>query len=185
MSLGCLTDVQNDVTNDVMELGPTVDEIMADLRRAGAIGGEETARIVELLLASVEASVRLHLLEALYAAARELEASAAGLGVEIRLEGRDPVLSLVQSRPDEAEADETEETQSIGGYADDELLRITLRAARGTEASRRAGGGERRGIGQCVDRRRARAFLRSLGGSPRAAGRTPAEADDRIRSGLN
>ena len=114
-----------------MELGPTVDEIMADLRRAGAIGGEETARIVELLLASVEASVRLHLLEALHAAARELEASAAGLGVEIRLEGRDPVLSLVQSRPDEAEADETEETQSIGGYADDELLRITLRVPEG------------------------------------------------------
>ncbi len=83
-----------------MELGSTVTEIMDDLRRAGAIGGEETTRIVDLLLASVESSVRLHLLEALYAAARELEASTAGVGVEIRLEGRDPVLSLVQSHPD-------------------------------------------------------------------------------------
>jgi HicB family len=110
-----------------MELGGTVAEIMADLRRAGAIGGEETARIVELLLASVEASVRLHLLEALYAAARELEASTTGVGVEIRLEGRDPVLSLVQSRPDDAGSEEPEEAQSIAAYADDELLRVTLR----------------------------------------------------------
>ena len=109
-----------------MELGSTVTEIMDDLRRAGAIGGVETTRTVELLLASVESSVRLHLLEALYAAARELEASTAGVGVEIRLEGRDPVLSLVQSHPDGGEK-EAQEAQSGGGFADDELLRITLR----------------------------------------------------------
>jgi HicB family len=114
-----------------MELGTTVDEITADLRRAGAIGGEETARIVELLLVNLEASVRLHLLEALYGAARELEASAAGVSVEIRLEGRDPVLTLVHPRPDEAESKDAEEAAGLGGYADDELLRITLRLPEG------------------------------------------------------
>jgi hypothetical protein len=109
-----------------MEFESIVEGITADLRRAGAIGGEETARIADLLVAGVEPSIRLHVLEALYRAAKELEESAPGVSVEIRLQGRNPVLSLVREEPeDEAEG------ESLGDYAEDDVLRITLRLPEG------------------------------------------------------
>src|SRR5579864_2605187 len=106
-----------------MEFESIVEGITADLRRAGAIGGEETSRIADLLVAGVEPSIRLHLLEALYRAARELEESAPGVGVEIRLEGRNPVLSLAREEPEAGGA----EGEGLGDYAEDDVLRITLR----------------------------------------------------------
>ena len=109
-----------------MEFESIVEGITADLRRAGAIGGEETARIADLLVAGVEPSIRLHVLEALYRAAKELEESAPGVSVEIRLQGRNPVLSLVREEP-EGEA----EGESLGDYAEDDVLRITLRLPEG------------------------------------------------------
>jgi hypothetical protein len=109
-----------------MEFESIVEGITADLRRAGAIGGEETARIADLLVAGVEPSIRLHVLEALYRAAKELEESAPGVSVEIRLQGRNPVLSLAREEPeDEAEG------ESLGDYAEDDVLRITLRLPEG------------------------------------------------------
>ena len=106
-----------------MEFENIVEAIAADLRRAGAIGGEETSRIADLLVAGVEPSIRLHLLEALYRAARELEESAPGVSVEIRLEGRNPVLSLAREEPEAGAA----EGEGFGDYAEDDVLRITLR----------------------------------------------------------
>ena len=109
-----------------MEFESIIEGITADLRRTGAIGGEETARIADLLVAGVEPSIRLHVLEALYRAAKELEESAPGVSVEIRLQSRNPVLSLVR---EELEGDA--EGESLGDYAEDDVLRITLRLPEG------------------------------------------------------
>jgi hypothetical protein len=113
-----------------MQLSPIVDGISEDLRRAGAVGGDETRRVAEVLVASVESSVRLHLLDALHEAAHELSESAPGWRVEVRLEGRDPVLSLV-SEEGTAEATDRIDTDRLAGYLDDELARLTLRLPEG------------------------------------------------------
>lgn len=113
-----------------MDLGPVIEGIASDLRRAASVGGEGTERVADLLIAGIEPAIRLHLFEALQAAARELEGSAPGATVEVRLEGRDPVLSLVSSDPTPGEAEETT-GPVLGGYADDQLLRLTIRLPEG------------------------------------------------------
>lgn len=125
-----------------MDLGPIVDGVTADLRRAGAIGGEDTARLVDALVSAIEPAIRLHLLEALHEAARELEASAAGLSVEIRLDGREPTLSLHPAPPAAGAFGAAE--QEGPGYVEDELLRLTVRLPEGLklrveDAAARAG----------------------------------------------
>jgi predicted HicB family RNase H-like nuclease len=99
-----------------------------DLRRAGAVGGEETARVADLLVASLDSTVRLHLLEALHEAARELAESAPGVGVDVRLVERDPVLSLdVEARGEDVRGDEAEIALDLAG----ELARLTVRLPEG------------------------------------------------------
>lgn len=113
-----------------MKLQPIVDGITEDLRRAGAVGGEETARVAELLVASVETAVRLHILDALHEAAKELAESVPDVEVDVRLEGRDPVLSI--SLADTAEPSDGEaRPSSMADYLDDELARLTLRLPEG------------------------------------------------------
>lgn len=113
-----------------MELQPILQGLAEDLRRAGALGGDETERIADLLVASSEASIRLRLLETLESAAREIERSARGVVVDIRLEERDPVLSLVATHAEEAE--DGNEDASV--YADDELVRLTIRLPQGLKS---------------------------------------------------
>lgn len=115
-----------------MELTGIVEGVIQDLRRAGAIGGEETARVADLLASGLDASLRLHILEALHAAAREMEAAVPGLGVDVRLEGRDPVL-VVARQPEPEE--ETGEGGGAGDYADGELLRLTIRLPQGLKSA--------------------------------------------------
>ncbi|MGO9559493.1 MAG: hypothetical protein ACLPQS_06285 [Acidimicrobiales bacterium] len=114
-----------------MQLSSTIEGISDDLRRAGAVGGDDTRRIAELLVSSVETSIRVHLLDALHEAARELSDSFPGADVEIRLEGRDPVLTLVIADQQAAAASEGSEQERMAGYADDELARLTLRLPEG------------------------------------------------------
>lgn len=114
-----------------MELQPIMHGLADDLRRAGALGGSETERIADLLVSSSEASIRLRLLEALEGAAREIERSASGVIVDIRLEDRDPVLSLVETHAAEGDDGDDEDASS---YADDELVRLTIRLPQGLKA---------------------------------------------------
>jgi hypothetical protein len=108
-----------------MRLADIVEGIAEDLRRAGAVGGEETSRVAGLLVASIEPSLRLHLLDALHQAARELAESAPGVQVDVRMEGRDPVLSL--GAPEASEPSAEQLAGRLAGYVDDELARLTLR----------------------------------------------------------
>lgn len=111
-----------------MQLSPIVEGLAEDLRRAGAVGGEETSRIADLLVGSIENSLGLRLLEALHEAARELSESYPGAEVDVRLQGRDPVLTLSIAGPAPSGASEGE---PMAGYIDDELARITLRIPEG------------------------------------------------------
>lgn len=102
------------------------------MRRAASVGGEETARVADLLVSGINPTLRLHLFEVLHTAARELEDSASGVTVEVRLVGRDPVLSLTSTSVTEEEDDE--HVPDLGGYADDELLRLTIRLPEGLKS---------------------------------------------------
>jgi hypothetical protein len=108
-----------------VDLSKTVAAIAEDLRRAGSLGGDETARVAQLLVASLESTVRLHLLEALHDAAAELAASEPGVNVEVRLVEREPVLSLsFRPRPQgETAGGAAEEPLDLAG----ELARLTVR----------------------------------------------------------
>ncbi|MHB1987177.1 MAG: YlcI/YnfO family protein [Acidimicrobiales bacterium] len=112
-----------------MQLSPIVEGISDDLRKAGAIGGEETRAMAELLVASLEAAIGLRILDALHEAARELSASLPTAQVDVRLQGRDPVLSLTVG--DGAGVRGANEENPMAGYADDELARLTLRLPEG------------------------------------------------------
>ncbi len=114
-----------------MDLSKTVAAIAEDLRRASELAGEESARVAELLLASLDSTVRLHLLEALHEAAHEIADSAPGVKVEIRLVEREPVLSLVnEPLPSEDAAAETDPSLSSFDLAG-ELARLTVRLPEG------------------------------------------------------
>lgn len=111
-----------------MELSRTVDAIAEDLHRAASLASEETARAAELLVASLESTVRLHLLEALHEAARELADSTPGVSVDLRLVGREPVLSLsFEQPPSDDAAGATDAAFDLAG----ELSRLTVRLPEG------------------------------------------------------
>lgn len=106
-----------------MELSRTLEGIGEDLRRTAALGGAEAAQTAENLIAALEPALRLRLMEALREAAEELAASLPSGAVEVRLEGRDPVLALVIG--DEFGSLDDEPFASPAVEA--ELTRVTLR----------------------------------------------------------
>ncbi|HEX6872912.1 MAG TPA: toxin-antitoxin system HicB family antitoxin [Micromonosporaceae bacterium] len=72
-----------------MELSPYLDGLRRDLAAAAAPGGPDVTRAAELLSASLDASARMCLLEALSDAAAEITTKLSGNTVEIRLRGRE------------------------------------------------------------------------------------------------
>ena len=99
-----------------MNLGRHVDAFRRDLAAVAAVGGAEATAVVDKLAAAIESSLRLRVLEILADAARDLEAQLDDASVEVRLDERDPTLTVV------ADEDAPERP------ADDDLsARITLR----------------------------------------------------------
>lgn len=118
-----------------MDLTSVVEAVVEDLRRTSAIGGEETARVANLLVGGLDASLRLHVLEAVHAAATEIEAAVPGLGVDVRLDGREAVLT-VSHHPEPGEGPpDARNAGAAADYADDELLRLTIRLPEGLKAA--------------------------------------------------
>jgi hypothetical protein len=103
-----------------MDLAPYLDALRRDLAAAAAPGGTEVARAAELLATSLEASVRLCLLEALSDAAAEITTRLGTASVEVRLRGRGADLVVT-----EAPAAEPQPMAAPVEGAD--LARITLR----------------------------------------------------------
>jgi hypothetical protein len=77
-----------------VELEPILSDIRRQVETAAEGGGDEERAIAERLVAPLEATIRLALLDALAAAAEELTVELAPGSVDLRLRGRDPEFVL-------------------------------------------------------------------------------------------
>lgn len=90
-----------------MDLNRYVDELRDELLVAAAAGGEEATELADRLVAALQSSVRLVLLDTLTAAAGEITSELAPGSVEVRLRGRDPEFVVSPPAPEEpAELDD-------------------------------------------------------------------------------
>jgi len=78
-----------------MEIEPHIEAIRDDLATAAAIGGEQSAQAAEPLLRALDPALRLRLFELLSQAAAEISGGMPAGHVELRMEGRDAVLTYV------------------------------------------------------------------------------------------
>ena len=82
-----------------MDISGYIDHLHADLAAAAATGGEAMVDAAERLTTSLDAAVRMALLEALADAAAEITAALDGTTVEVRLRGREPDLVVTVEEP--------------------------------------------------------------------------------------
>ena len=82
-----------------VDISGYVEHLRADLAAAAAAGGASMVDAAERLATSLDAAVRLALLEALSDAAAEITAGLEGASVEVRLRGRDPDLVVTVHEP--------------------------------------------------------------------------------------
>lgn len=109
-----------------MDLTPYLDALRRDLASAAAAGGDEISRAGELLAGSLDASVRLCLMEALSDAAAEVTTKLSHASVEVRLRGREA--DLVVTTIDHAEPEpEPAPAGPPPTEAAGDVARITLR----------------------------------------------------------
>lgn len=103
-----------------MHLQPFVDQVREQLLTAAENSGDQERRTAEQMTATIDAALRLALLEALAAAADEITLELAPGSVEVRLRGREPefAVSLPVEVPTAESAPDVDETGSA---------RITLR----------------------------------------------------------
>ena len=123
-----------------MDLTPFVDSLRRDLLTTAAAGTEETRRTAELLVAAMDPAVRLAILDALSAATADVTAALPGVTVEVRLQGREPRISVETVEPEP----EPEAAPDPGPADDAGTARVTLRLpesvkARAEEAAGRSG----------------------------------------------
>lgn len=88
-----------------MELSPYVTDLQRQLVETAENGSEETRAVAERLVAGLDATARLVLLEVLSAAAGEITRDLAPGSVDVRLRGRD-VEFVVAAAPADAESDD-------------------------------------------------------------------------------
>jgi hypothetical protein len=115
-----------------MELTPYLDGLRRDLAASAAPGGPDLARAAELLAGSIDASLRLCLLEALSDAAAEITTKLDRTGVEVRLHGREAQfvvthLDPVEPAPAPYGAGTAAGAATTVPTAEGDLTRITLR----------------------------------------------------------
>jgi hypothetical protein len=76
--------------NDAMNLGPHIESVHQQLAATAEAGGDEARAAIERLMAPLDSTIRLTLLDVLTAAAEEITCDLAPGSVEVRLRGRDP-----------------------------------------------------------------------------------------------
>jgi hypothetical protein len=96
----------------IMDLRMYVENLQRQLAVAAEAGGDEARAPAERLIASLEAAIRLTLLDVLAVAAEEITCDLAPGSVEVRLRGRDPEF-VVALPPADASVDDV-------AYGDDE-----------------------------------------------------------------
>jgi hypothetical protein len=115
-----------------MDLAPYLEALRRDLTATAAPGGAEVRHAAELLTGSLDASLRLCLMEALADAAAEITTKLGGAAtVDVRLRGReaDLVVAEVANRPapsvaPPADSSAAADPQALRGS---DVARITLR----------------------------------------------------------
>lgn len=88
-----------------MDLTPYVSKLSAELAVAAEAGGEDARALAERLIAPLDSSVRLTLLEALSSAADEITRDLAPGSVELRLRGREPSFIVTPPPTDDSFVD--------------------------------------------------------------------------------
>jgi hypothetical protein len=84
-----------------MELAPYVETLHRELSASAEVAGDDVRRAADRLLTSLDAAVRLVLIDALGAAAEQITAELAPGSVELRLRGRDPEFVVTAPVPSE------------------------------------------------------------------------------------
>lgn len=116
-----------------MDLRPYVENLELQLTVAADAGGEDARALAERLIASLDAAVRLTLLDVLTAAAEEITCDLAPGSVEVRLRGREPELVVTPAPVDEPTyASESASEAGVAPFAsvdgeDGAMSRINLR----------------------------------------------------------
>jgi hypothetical protein len=108
-----------------MELAPYVETLHRELSAAAEVSGDDVRRAADRLLTSLDASVRMVLIEALGAAAEQITAELAPGSVELRLRGRDPEFVVIPPAPSAPPATPPPPPPTFD--ADDTTARISLR----------------------------------------------------------
>ena len=149
-----------------MDLQPYVDGVRHELGVAAAAGGPDAEALAGRLTAPLESALRLALLEALSDAAEEITRELAPRSVDVRLRGRDPVLTVSAGVEDAGEpmSAAVPETDDDGG-----TWRVTLRLP---ESLRSPVDAAARAEGLSVNAWLVRAVAAALGGRPRPRGNT-------------
>jgi hypothetical protein len=115
-----------------MELAPYVETLHRELSAAAEVAGDDVRRAADRLLTSLDAAVRLVLIDALGAAAEQITAELAPGSVEVRLRGRDP--EFVVTAPVPPEPPSPPPPPSPAFDTDETTARISLRLPDGLKA---------------------------------------------------
>jgi hypothetical protein len=150
-----------------MDLTPFVESLRRDLAAAAAAGTDETRRTADLLAAALDPATRMAILDALSTAAADVTAALDGVTVEVRMNGREPRISVDTIEPD-VDPEPADSTPPVDDSAGS--VRITLRLpesvkVRTEEAAARAG--------ISVNSWLVRAVTRALDGPPPEQGGRP------------
>ena len=104
-----------------MNLQPYVDSVREQLITAAANSGNDSRETAQRMTATIDAALRLALLEALAAAADEITLELAPGSVEVRLRGREPEFAVSLPTPEPIAQQQAPEIDESGS------ARITLR----------------------------------------------------------
>lgn len=120
-----------------MNLDPYLASVLADLDRATALADEQTREVAGRVASAVEPALRLALVHALSDAAANVTSELTDAAVVVRMEGRDPVLSVhrTEAAPAVAPAPPAPPTPPSAPEADDgETARVTVRLPQSLKA---------------------------------------------------
>lgn len=104
-----------------MNLQPYVDSVRDQLLTAAENSGDNSREAAQRMTATIDAALRLALLEALSAAADEITLELAPGSVEVRLRGREPEFAVSMPAPEATAPPQAPEVDESGS------ARITLR----------------------------------------------------------
>lgn len=150
-----------------MDLGVYVENLRRELAVAADAGGDEARALAERLVAPLESSVRLTLLEALAAAADEITRDLAPGSVQVRLRGRDPAFVVVAPPAEPSRRDTPSLSQPDAN--DGAMARINFRPPEGLKVRiEEAAGRERLSVNAWL----VKAAAAALGPGDRGTGRT-------------